>query len=76
METTVRKLWDDLQIVDDALGLAFLKKKPKIAEALAPFSDDEVLAAIREVKDGKTEEKPRQAGRTGGLALNTRRVWR
>ena len=58
VETAVRKLWDDLQIVDDASDLAFLKKKPKIAERLAPFSDDEVLAAIREAKGGKAEEKP------------------
>ena len=58
VETAVRKLWDDLQIVDDASDLAFLKKKPKIMEGLAPFSDDEVLAAIREVKGGKAEEKP------------------
>jgi hypothetical protein len=58
VETAVRKLWDDLQIVDDAPGLAFLKKKPQIMEGLAPFSDDEVLAAIREAKGGKAEEKP------------------
>jgi hypothetical protein len=57
-DTAVRNLWDDLQIVDDASGLAFLKKKPKIAEGLAPFSDAEVLAAIREAKSGKAEEKP------------------
>lgn len=58
VETAVRKLWDDLQIVDDSSGLAFLKKKPQIMEGLAPFSDDEVLAAIREAKGGKAEEKP------------------
>ena len=58
VETSVRKLWDDLQIVDDASDLAFLKKKPKIMEGLSLFSDDEVLAAIREVKGGKAEEKP------------------
>jgi hypothetical protein len=58
VETSVRKLWDDLQIVDDASDLAFLKKKPKIMEGLSLFSDDEVLAAIREVKGGKVEEKP------------------
>src|ERR1700680_724708 len=45
VETAVRKLCDDLQIVDDASGLAFLKKKPKIVEELTPFTDDEVLAA-------------------------------
>ena len=34
------------------------KKKPKVAERLAPFSDEEVLEAIRETKSGKTGEKP------------------
>jgi hypothetical protein len=58
VETAVRDLWDDLQIVDVAADVAFLKKKPKIAERLAPFSDDEVLAAIRDTKGGKAEEKP------------------
>lgn len=58
VDTAVKELWDDLQIVDDAAGLAFLKKKPRISERLAPFSDDEVLAAIREAKEGKAEEKP------------------
>ena len=36
VETVVAELWDDLQIVDDRRDLAFLKKKPKIAEKLAP----------------------------------------
>jgi hypothetical protein len=58
VETTVGELWDDLQIVEDAADLAFLKKKPRVTERLAPFSDDEVLAAIREAKGGKEEEKP------------------
>jgi hypothetical protein len=58
VETVVRELWDDLQIVDGLTDLAFLKKKPKVAERLAPFADDEVLAAIRDAKGGKVEEKP------------------
>ena len=58
VETAVAELWDDLQIVDDAAGLAFLKKKPKISEKLAPFADAEVLAAIREAKSGKAGERP------------------
>ena len=57
-EPAVRKLWDDLQIVDNASGLTFLKKKPKITEGLSLFSDDELLAVIREVKSGKAEENP------------------
>jgi len=58
VEAVVRELWADLQIVDDAAGLVFLKKKPKIAEKLAPFRDEEVLAVIREAKAGKTDERP------------------
>ena len=58
VETAVAGLWDDLQIVDDAAGLAFLKKKPKIAEKLAPFADAEVLAAISDAKSGKVGERP------------------
>jgi len=58
IEKVVAELWDDLQIVDDASGLAFLKKKPKIAEKLAGFSDKEVLDVIRELKDGKRNERP------------------
>jgi hypothetical protein len=58
VQTAVTELWDDLQIVASASELAFLKKKPKIAEKLAPFTDDEVLAAIHEAKSGKTGERP------------------
>lgn len=58
VQGVIKELWDDLQIVDDAGDLAFLKKKPKIAEKLAPFADDEVLAAIRETKNGRGAEKP------------------
>lgn len=58
IEKVVAELWDDLQIVDDASGLAFLKKKPKIAEKLAAFSDKEVLDVISELKDGKRHERP------------------
>jgi hypothetical protein len=58
VEIAVRELWDDLQIVDGEADLSFLKKKPKIAEGLAPFSDTEVLAAIRDAKGGKADERP------------------
>lgn len=58
VETAVAELWDDLQIVDDLDDLMFLKKKPKITEKLAPFSDAEILEAIREAKIGKGGEKP------------------
>ena len=54
----VAELWDDLQIVDGPAELAVLKKKPKVAERLAPFSDEEVLEAIRELKGGGADERP------------------
>jgi hypothetical protein len=56
--TAVAELWDDLQIVDGPQDLTFLKKKPKIAEKLAPFTDVEVLDAIREAKSGSVAETP------------------
>jgi hypothetical protein len=58
VDSVVRELWDDLQIVDSALVLGVLKRKPKIAERLASFPDDEVLAAIDRLKSGNVEEKP------------------
>jgi hypothetical protein len=58
VQTVVTELWDDLQIVDNAGDLAFLKKKPKIAEKLAPFADKEILDAIHEAKVGKTDDRP------------------
>jgi Domain of unknown function (DUF1998) len=58
VQAAVTELWDDLQIVDDAGGLAFLKKKPRIAQRLAAYSDHEILAAIHEAKAGKAPERP------------------
>ncbi len=58
VERAVRELWDDLQIVEDAEGLAFLKKKPKIAQALEQFEDSEVLRAIHATKSGGTQDRP------------------
>ncbi|MEQ1761053.1 MAG: DUF1998 domain-containing protein [Vicinamibacterales bacterium] len=58
VETVVAELWDDLQIVEDVGDLTFLKKKPKLTERLAPFSDDEVLDAIRAKKRGGADERP------------------
>ena len=58
VEGVVRDLWDDLQIVDDAADLAFIKKKPKVAEALAQFQPDEVLETIGALKRGHGAERP------------------
>jgi hypothetical protein len=58
VETAVQELWDLLQAVDSVESLAVFKRLPKVTEKLAPYSDDEVLGAIRAAKGGKVEEKP------------------
>ena len=58
VEGVVRDLWDDLQIVDDAADLAFIKKKPKVAEALAPYQSGEILETIGAIKRGHGGERP------------------
>ena len=58
VDRAVADLWDDLQIVDDAAGLDFMKRKPAVAAALDPFDDDDVLIAIDERKRGKGADRP------------------
>ena len=58
IEGVVRDLWDDLQIVDDAADLAFIRKKPKVAEALALFQPDEILETIGAIRRGNGGERP------------------
>ena len=48
----VKKIWDDLAIVDDPSALAWMKRKPKVAQLLKPFSDEQVLEAIGKEKSG------------------------
>ncbi len=58
VDAAVKDLWEDLQIVETAADLAFLKKKAKVADRLKPFPDEEVLAAIDRIKNGRVEERP------------------
>jgi hypothetical protein len=58
VETAVQEIWDLPQAVDSVESLAVFKRLPKFTEKLAPYSDDEVLKAIRAAKGGKTDEKP------------------
>ena len=58
VQAAVGELWDDLQIVDAPEELAFLMKKRRVADKLAPFDDAEVLAAVRARKRGPLEERP------------------
>ncbi len=69
VETAVRELWDDLQIVDDAADLAFLKKKPKITEKLAPF-------ARRRGPRGHSRDQGRSGRRAARQAGRARRAAR
>ncbi len=56
IEEAVRELWDDLQIVDGPGELAVLKKKPQVAAKLVGRADEEVLAAITQLKHGGAGE--------------------
>lgn len=58
VDEAVAQLWDDLQIVDDSAGLAFIKRKPKLAQILVQFADEEVLEAIQRRKAGPAEDRP------------------
>jgi hypothetical protein len=55
--TAVAELWEDLQIVEGPGELAILKRKPRVAAKLSPFSDADVLSAIAEAKGGKAGER-------------------
>ena len=52
VDRAVAECWADLQYVEDAAELSFVKKKPEAAETLAGFPDAEVLAAIQRRKSG------------------------
>lgn len=58
IEKTVKELWDDLAIVESLEELAFSKKKPRVAQALAPYEDEDVLDAIRRIRDGSASDRP------------------
>ena len=57
VERAVRDLWGDLSIVDSQTELVFIKKKPHVTDRLAPFSDDEVLKTIEQIKRGHSTER-------------------
>lgn len=58
VETIVRELWETLQYVGDAGELRYEKRKQGIAAKLAPFEDEEVLEAIRNLKTGASADRP------------------
>ena len=58
VDQAVAALWDDLQIVDSAEALAFITRKPAVAEGLEPFGQAEVLDAIQRRASGSAAERP------------------
>ncbi len=59
IDQVVEGLWDRLQIVRDATALGVMKSFPDVANALAPFSDEEVLDAIAaRSSGGAATERP------------------
>jgi hypothetical protein len=58
VQAVVDNLWEDLQIVETAADLALLKRKPRIADRLSTFSDEEVLGIIQTRKRGSEEDRP------------------
>jgi len=58
VQKAVGELWDDLAIVADSGGLAFIKQKPKVASRLAAYDDADVLDAIAQIKHGSADERP------------------
>ena len=58
VEDVVRQNWDRLMIADSAMTLAVLRRLPGLTEALAPFSDDEILDAVEAIKLGTSDERP------------------
>lgn len=58
VEEAVRELWEFLQNVESLEILAYEKKKPKVAEGLAAFDDQEILKAIGAVRKGSAEDRP------------------
>jgi hypothetical protein len=58
VETAVRELWDLLQAVDSVESLSVFKRLPQVTAKLAPFSDDDILEAILQIKGGRDGERP------------------
>lgn len=58
VQVAVAEVWDVLQIVQAQSDLDVVKRLPHVTGKLAPFADEEVLAAVRERKKGPTTERP------------------
>ena len=57
IDRVVAEQWGSLMAVDNLAELTVFKKLPQVAEALAGFDDDDVLAAIRRRKEGPAGDR-------------------
>ena len=76
VETAVRELWDDLQIVDDAADLAFLKKKPQDRGEARAFRRRRGARGDPRGEGGNRGRATGEAGRARGAARRARGVRR
>lgn len=58
VEEVVREVWELLQVVDSRESLAVVRRFPQVSAKLAALADEEVLDAIRQVKEGRDGERP------------------
>ena len=59
IDAVIEELWSYLKIVENASFLSMVKNYPAVAQSLAPFNDDDVLAAIARKRSGTlAPEKP------------------
>ena len=58
VQEAVTSVWDVLQAVQNADMLTAFKAVPKVAQALEPFDDEQVLRAIDEARTGAGEVRP------------------
>ena len=58
VQEAVDSLWQMLETMESPAELQVMRKVPQVASKLAGYDDDEVLAAIAELKQGPATERP------------------
>jgi hypothetical protein len=58
VDEVVEALREELEIVQEIDDLRIAKRRAKVVEALAPFSDEEVFEAIRRHREGDVGDRP------------------
>jgi hypothetical protein len=58
VQEAVGSVWETLMVVEGPADLDVMRKLPQVASKLAGYDDDEVLAAIADLKQGTATERP------------------